>query len=130
VEPRLTRSSGLRARWKAAMARWSTWRRARRIAARNRNLASTCFYCGVRFVEVGRDHRTVDHRIPRSRGGTDGLSNLVFACYACNQRKRDRSEDEFTASAWLAARRADVASATRGHRRGRGASGFRAREIP
>jgi 5-methylcytosine-specific restriction endonuclease McrA len=76
----------------------------------NRGAASTCFYCGVRFAETGTDHRTVDHRVARSRGGTDGLRNLVFACYACNQRKRDRLEDQFIASDWLTARRADVAA--------------------
>ena len=81
------------------------------MAARNRATATTCFYCGVRFHGhgAGPDHRTVDHRIPRSRGGSDGLANLVFACYACNQRKRDRPEDEFVASDWLARRRAEVA---------------------
>ena len=49
--------------------------------------------------------RTVDHRVPRSQGGGDALSNLVFACYACNQRKRDRPEGDFLASDWLARRR-------------------------
>lgn len=76
------------------------------MAAANRSSASTCFYCGVVFTEDGPDHRTVDHRVPRSRGGSDGLANLVFSCYACNQRKRDRPEADFLASPWLAARRA------------------------
>jgi 5-methylcytosine-specific restriction endonuclease McrA len=75
-------------------------------------MARTCFYCGVGFAPQGRDHRTVDHRVPRSRGGTDSLRNLVFACDACNQAKRDRREEEFLASAWLTARRADVADRT------------------
>lgn len=103
--------ASLRSRWKAARAGFRAWRRARRVAAANRAQASTCFYCGVAFTGTGAgpDHRTVDHRIPRSRGGSDGLANLVFACYACNQRKRDRPEDEFVASEWLARRRADVA---------------------
>ena len=82
-------------------ARWRAWR----IAASNRSAASTCFYCGASFEEIGPRHRTVDHRIPKSRGGSDALRNLVFACFSCNQRKRDRSEDEFLASAWLAERR-------------------------
>lgn len=94
----------------AARARW----RARRIAAANRAAASTCFYCAVRFTPAGPDHRTVDHRVPRSRGGSDGLGNLVFACFACNQRKRDRAEEDFLASTWLANRREDVAEARLG----------------
>lgn len=90
-------------------ARWRAWR----VAARNRANASACFYCGVRFEQAGPDHRTVDHRVPRSRGGSDGLTNLVFACYSCNQRKRDRPEDDFVASDWLTHRRADVAERMR-----------------
>jgi 5-methylcytosine-specific restriction endonuclease McrA len=105
--------ASLRSRWKAARAAFRAWRRERRVAAANRARASTCFYCGVAFSGTGPDHRTVDHRIPRSRGGSDGLANLVFACYACNQRKRDRPEDEFVASEWLARRRADVAERAR-----------------
>ena len=30
---------------------------------------------------------TADHIIPRSRGGTDDLSNLRLICLDCNQRK-------------------------------------------
>lgn len=100
------RSAG--ARWKAARAaaraRWRAWR----VASQNRAIARECFYCGVAFAPEGPDHRTVDHRVPRSQGGTDSLRNLVFACYACNQRKRDRAEDDFLASTWLAGRRVDV----------------------
>lgn len=38
----------------------------------------------------GRDPRlaTVDHIIPRSRGGTDDPSNLVICCHDCNSSKR------------------------------------------
>ena len=101
------------ARWKAARAaagaRWRAWR----IAAANRAAASTCFYCGVRFTVVGPDHRTVDHRVPRSRGGPDALWNLVFACFSCNQRKRNREEGVFLGSEWLVRRRAEVAARPR-----------------
>ena len=100
----------LRPRWNAARATVrATWR-AWRVAARNRAAAATCFYCGVPFAASGPDHRTVDHRVATSRGGSQGLRNLVFACYSCNQRKRDRLEDDFLASAWLASRRAEIES--------------------
>lgn len=88
----------------AFRARWRAWR----VASHNRAVARECFYCGVAFAPAGPDHRTVDHRVPRSQGGTDSLRNLVFACYACNQRKRDRPEDEFLTSEWLVRRRLDV----------------------
>lgn len=97
-----------RASWKAlraaVRARWRAWR----VASQNRAIARECFYCGVGFAPEGPDHRTVDHRVPRSQGGSDSLRNLVFACYTCNQRKRDRSEDDFLASEWLQDRRTDV----------------------
>lgn len=33
---------------------------------------------------------TVDHVVPRSKGGTDKLSNLVVACHSCNCSKQAR----------------------------------------
>lgn len=43
-----------------------------------------CRYCGD---ALQRRLATVDHLIPRSRGGPDVAENLVIACYDCNQRK-------------------------------------------
>lgn len=48
-----------------------------------------CFYCG----RSPRNHNItleVDHIIPRSKGGSDELTNLVAACYECNMGKSDR----------------------------------------
>ena len=86
------------------MGRWRAWR----AAARNRATGSTCFYCGRSFEPDGPLQRTVDHRVPRSAGGHDGLANLVFACHACNQRKADTAEADFLASTWLVERRRDA----------------------
>lgn len=79
-----------------------------RAVRRNRSEGTHCFYCGAGFEAEGPCRRTVDHRVPRSLGGTDGLANLVFACEACNHRKADGPEDRFVASAWLRARRAEL----------------------
>jgi 5-methylcytosine-specific restriction endonuclease McrA len=46
-----------------------------------------CRYCGVR---VSMENGTVDHVLPRSRGGGNTNRNLVTCCHACNQRKRDQ----------------------------------------
>ena len=90
------------------MAWWRDVRRRlrdERSARRNRARGTRCFYCDVAFEGEGALARTVEHRVPRGAGGTDGLANLVFACRACNERKADGAEDEFVRSAWLAERR-------------------------
>lgn len=43
-----------------------------------------CFYCGY----TGDDW-TMEHLIPRSLGGTRSVTNIVRACYSCNQRRGD-----------------------------------------
>jgi hypothetical protein len=43
----------------------------------------TCQYCGTRADSI-------DHVVPRSRGGTHTWDNVVAACRTCNVRKRDR----------------------------------------
>ena len=43
----------------------------------------TCQYCGV---TSGDSELTIDHVIPRSRGGATGWDNLVVACTCCNTR--------------------------------------------
>jgi 5-methylcytosine-specific restriction endonuclease McrA len=50
-----------------------------------------CQYCGV--IEPPND-MTIDHVIPRSRGGGNTWSNLVTCCKKCNQKKRDRTPEE------------------------------------
>ena len=42
-----------------------------------------CAYCG-------RHAETIDHVIPRSRGGGHAWENCVAACQMCNHRKADR----------------------------------------
>lgn len=49
-----------------------------------------CHYCG----DENGPHE-VDHLIPRSKGGTNALSNLVVACRSCNRSKKDKDADEF-----------------------------------
>ena len=43
-----------------------------------------CQYCGNHFRE---SELTIDHVIPRSKGGTNSWDNVVTACRACNQLK-------------------------------------------
>ncbi|MCP4609013.1 MAG: HNH endonuclease [Planctomycetes bacterium] len=43
-----------------------------------------CYYCG------SRDNLTVDHLIPRIKGGPDESDNLIWACRSCNSSKQGR----------------------------------------
>ena len=45
----------------------------------------TCQYCGHE-----RGNLTVDHVIPRSKGGPSTWENIVTCCAPCNRRKGDR----------------------------------------
>lgn len=49
-----------------------------------------CAYCGAENVLL-----EVDHIVPRSRGGSDRVSNLTLACHSCNQKKGARPIEEF-----------------------------------
>jgi chromosome partitioning protein len=46
----------------------------------------TCFYCGKKSYEDGREMH-VDHVVPRARGGQSLAGNLVTACRQCNLEK-------------------------------------------
>ncbi|HEY3706491.1 MAG TPA: HNH endonuclease [Terracidiphilus sp.] len=54
------------------------------ILLRDRN---TCQYCGV---VLPSSELTLDHVVPRSRGGNSTWENLVACCHACNRRKGNR----------------------------------------
>ncbi len=48
-----------------------------------------CAYCGRGDLPL-----TIDHVIPKSKGGDESWENLVAACLPCNNRKGDRIPDE------------------------------------
>lgn len=49
----------------------------------------TCQYCGLKTREL-----TLDHVVPRHRGGRHTWDNLVSACRGCNHRKGGKLLDE------------------------------------
>jgi 5-methylcytosine-specific restriction endonuclease McrA len=49
----------------------------------------SCQYCGYHGNEL-----TLDHVIPRSRGGADSWENIVVACMRCNVKKGSRTPKE------------------------------------
>ena len=58
------------------------------ILIRDRN---TCQYC-TRVLPAAE--LTLDHVMPRSRGGESNWENLVACCHRCNNRKGSRLPDE------------------------------------
>ena len=49
-----------------------------------------CAYCGAKHVPL-----EVEHIVPRSRGGSNRVSNLTLACHPCNERKGKQTAAEF-----------------------------------
>jgi 5-methylcytosine-specific restriction endonuclease McrA len=49
-----------------------------------------CAYCKKEGVPL-----EIEHIIPKSRGGTDRVSNLTLACHECNQKKGNLTAEEF-----------------------------------
>jgi len=73
-EPRRGTTGGIR--------KWSI-SKARRFAIYSRD-GHCCIYCG------SEENLSIDHIVPRSKGGTDDEQNLATACRSCNSSKRDR----------------------------------------
>ncbi|NQE04404.1 CRISPR-associated endonuclease Cas9 [ANME-1 cluster archaeon GoMg1] len=44
-----------------------------------------CAYCGKTCVPV-----EIEHIVPKSRGGSDRVSNLTIMCHECNQQKGNK----------------------------------------
>ncbi|WP_413162235.1 RNA-guided endonuclease IscB [Capilliphycus salinus ALCB114379] len=49
-----------------------------------------CAYCGAQNTPL-----EVEHIHPRSKGGSDRVSNLTLACHTCNQAKSDQDIKDF-----------------------------------
>ncbi len=60
------------------------------ILLRDRN---TCQYCGS---VLSANEMTLDHVLPRSRGGLSTWENLVACCHDCNRRKGSQLLHELT----------------------------------
>lgn len=47
-----------------------------------------CVYCG------SKKQLTIDHIIPKSRGGSNDWTNLATCCFKCNVKKANRTPEE------------------------------------
>jgi len=72
--------------WKAHMGRLKFSRK--NVIVRD---GSICQYCGIK---IGKSASTIDHVIPRSRGGKTDYFNCVTCCKSCNNKKSDKMPSE------------------------------------
>lgn len=74
---------------------WDTW-----FSGLKKNETYRCYWCRERYptkcIEPSR-LMTPDHLTPVSRGGIDGLENVVACCLSCNGTKNKKTHDEFVA---------------------------------
>lgn len=58
-----------------------------------------CAHCQrpTNMISNHRRQATVDHVVPKSRGGTDDWNNLVMSCSRCNYKRQSKyiPEEEF-----------------------------------
>lgn len=70
-------------------------RASREVRFSRRNIferdGNRCQYCGR---HLPREDLTLDHVVPRSRGGASTWENVVVACLKCNDRKANRLPSE------------------------------------
>ena len=48
-----------------------------------------CLECG------SKENLTIDHVIPKSKGGTDRSNNLITLCERCNKRKGSKTNQKY-----------------------------------
>lgn len=70
-----------------------------------RRFDSRCAFCSNRVWPADKggwspatprhSRATIDHALPKSRGGTNADENLLLACAACNGAKDDMTDGEF-----------------------------------
>ncbi len=68
-------------RFKELQAGRIKWSSAIREYVKERQLGESCIYCG------SREHLTLEHILPRARGGPDEADNAVMVCRSCNSSK-------------------------------------------
>lgn len=78
-----------------AKKRWSAWRRRdiiRKYAEQFSSQSGRCHYCSVALTEL---NASPDHKLPKSRGGTDEPTNIVLSCWICNRAKNNMTDIEY-----------------------------------
>ena len=53
-----------------------------------------CAYCGRKYDEV-KNRKTLDHIVPKSKGGETVLHNVLICCGNCNVKKANEDIEDF-----------------------------------
>ena len=53
-----------------------------------------CAYCGRRYDDE-KTKKTMDHVVPKSKGGETSLANIIICCQNCNVKKGNEDMDVF-----------------------------------
>lgn len=56
-----------------------------------------CVICGQ---PVSKAKMNISHKVPLSKGGTNGFDNLILACWSCSQTKHNLAMEEFFEKIW------------------------------
>lgn len=68
----------------------TAWRNIKPRFSKNKLLKRDRYICAY----CGKEASTLDHIIPKSRGGETSWTNTVAACLKCNHKKASRTPDE------------------------------------
>ena len=66
-----------------------------RFRAKRRKLyaqSDRCFYCKKVLLF---EESTLDHKVPKSKGGSNDIENFVLSCKKCNGKKGSSSYEDF-----------------------------------
>jgi hypothetical protein len=83
--------------------------RRRRVSGDAWSMSRRCAYCDR---PLKRSEVSVDHLLPRSRGGDDSPANLVVCCRQCNDAKGNKTVEEWIDGIRQGAGRTLAAAAT------------------
>lgn len=59
--------------------------------------SGACPYCNTKLYKSGNNKFHIDHVMPLSKGGSNGIENLQLLCPPCNLSKNDKLPEDFAA---------------------------------
>lgn len=62
------------------------------------SISKLCSYCGIECTNssvTSLTYATIDHRIPKAKGGTNAKHNMILSCLKCNRDKGELSPEEY-----------------------------------